>query len=93
MKTKRRCKNGHFYYKSSDCPVCPICAKNNKPEAGFLSILPGPAVRALTNAGITTDKKLISSTEEGLLQLHGFGPGSIAKLKEYLQQLGKDFRR
>lgn len=52
--TLRTCKNGHNYYKSSDCPTCPVCEKEKKPKDGFLSLLSAPARRALENNGITT---------------------------------------
>src|SRR3954453_24228501 len=38
-KTLRTCPRGHKYYKSSDCPTCPICEEANKPSEGFLSLL------------------------------------------------------
>ena len=31
--SKRVCPNGHTYYKSSDCPVCPICENEKKQES------------------------------------------------------------
>lgn len=46
-KTLRTCKNGHRYYKSSDCPVCPVCEEEKRPEEGFLSLVSAPARRAL----------------------------------------------
>jgi len=51
-KSLRTCAKGHKYYKSSDCPTCPICEKELKPATGFLSILSAPARRALENNGI-----------------------------------------
>ncbi len=38
-KTLRTCEQGHEYYKSSDCPTCPVCEKERKPKEGFLSLL------------------------------------------------------
>ena len=32
----RVCNNGHEYYKSSDCPVCPTCEQERKPTMDFL---------------------------------------------------------
>lgn len=29
------CEKGHQYYKSSDCPICPVCEKERKPKEGF----------------------------------------------------------
>ena len=80
-KTLRTCRKGHSYYKSSDCPVCPFCEAEKKPSIGFLANLSAPARRALENAGITDLKKLASKTEKELLDLHGFGPGSLPKLR------------
>ncbi len=37
-KTLRTCEQGHEYYKSSDCPTCPVCEKRETKE-GFLSLL------------------------------------------------------
>ena len=46
-KTLRTCKNGHQYYKSSDCFTCPVCEAQRKSNDGFLSLLSAPARRAL----------------------------------------------
>jgi predicted RecB family nuclease len=70
--TPRFCKNGHRYYKSSDCPVCPICEEETKPDDGFLSLIGAPARRALERAGIKTLDQLSKHSETDLLQLHGF---------------------
>jgi predicted RecB family nuclease len=91
-KNLRTCKNNHQYYKSSDCPVCPSCEQERKPESAFLAILSAPARRALENNGITTLEKLCQFSESELLQLHGFGPGSIPKLTAELSAAGLAFR-
>ena len=88
----RTCPNGHQYYKSSDCPVCPICEKEGKPEAGFLNGLGAPARRALERAGIKTLEQLSTYSEKELLALHGFGPGSLPKLRQTLQVQGLSFK-
>jgi uncharacterized protein YdhG (YjbR/CyaY superfamily) len=88
-KNQRTCANGHTYIKSSDCPTCPKCEKERKPEADFLSAFGTPARRALENAGITTLKKLRACTEAQLLALHGFGPSSLPKVKQVLKALDK----
>ena len=82
--TFRTCKNGHQYYKSSDCPTCPICEALKKPQEGFLSLLSAPARRALEHAGILTLKKLSTYTEKDILKLHGMGKASIPILKKAL---------
>lgn len=83
-KTLRTCKNGHKYYKSSDCPTCPVCEAQRKPSDGFLSILSAPARRALEAKGITTPKQLSAFSEKELLALHGLGISAIPKLKTAL---------
>jgi len=42
-KNLRTCSKGHRFYKTSDCPVCPICENERRPEAGFLSLIAAPA--------------------------------------------------
>lgn len=89
----RICDKGHKYYKSSDCPVCPICEKKRKPSVDFLTKVSAPARRALEREGISTLLKLSKYTEEELLKFHGMGPGSIPKLKNELMQKGLSFRK
>jgi predicted RecB family nuclease len=91
-KTLRICSKGHKYYKSSNCPVCPICEKEYKPAARFLINLSGPARRALENQGITTLLKLSKFSEKEILKLHGMGPGSMPKLKMALREKDLSFR-
>ena len=90
---KRTCRNGHVYFKSSDCPTCPICEKERKPESGFLSLLSAPARRALENAGITTVKQLSTKSKKEILQLHGMGPASMPVLKAALDEKGLEFKK
>ena len=85
----RICPKGHKYYKSSDCPVCPVCEKERKPNADFLSLVSAPARRALEREGIDSLLKLSRYTEEKLLTLHGMGPGSLPKLRKVLK--GKNY--
>jgi hypothetical protein len=91
-KNRRICREGHLYYKSSDCPVCPVCEKNNKPKEGFLSIVSAPARRALEREGIKTLKELSGFSESEILNLHGIGPGSLPKLRNALNNEGLSFR-
>jgi predicted RecB family nuclease len=88
----RVCKNGHQYYKSSDCPVCPICEQERKPVEGFLSLLGAPARRALESAGINTLAQLSHRSEAEILALHGMGPASMPKLRKALQEKRMSFR-
>ena len=91
-KTFRICPKGHEVYKSSDCPTCPTCAAENKPETGFLSQLSAPARGALENAGITTLTALATYSEREILKLHGMGPRSIPTLKQALLANGLSFK-
>lgn len=86
------CKRGHGFYKSSDCPTCPICEKERKPVAGFLSLLSAPARRALENAAIKTLPQLSRRSESEILKLHGMGPASMPKLRTALKSEGLSFR-
>ena len=91
-KNLRVCSEGHKYYKSSTCPVCPICEKEQKPDDDFLSRVGAPARRALERAEITTLEHLSTFTETELLALHGMGPSSIPKLRDALDSKGLSFR-
>ncbi len=90
--TQRTCTNGHKYYKSSDCPVCPVCAAADRAEDGFLAGLSGPARSALQAAGITTLGQLSRYSEKEILKLHGMGKKTIPILKQSLSDAGLDFR-
>ena len=88
----KTCSSGHQYYKSSDCPVCPVCENMKKPEESFSSVV-APARRALENAGIKTPEQLSKYTVAQLLELHGMGPSSIPKLRKVLKSNGLSFKR
>jgi hypothetical protein len=87
------CDKGHKFYKSSDCPSCPVCEKERKPDSGFLSVISAPARRALERAGLTTLEKLSKTTESEILKLHGMGPGSMPKLNSALKAAGLSFKK
>ncbi|MBS1529429.1 MAG: hypothetical protein JSU01_03905 [Bacteroidetes bacterium] len=93
LKTPRTCPNGHRYYKTTDCPACPICenerGKKNNPFVG----LSAPARRALEHAGISSLEQLALSCEKGILKLHGMGPGSMPKLRGLLAAQGLFFKK
>jgi DNA-directed RNA polymerase alpha subunit len=91
-KTLRICPKGHKFYKSSDCPTCPTCEAENKPETGFLSKLSNPARNALQDKGITTLTELAQYSEREILKLHGMGPRSIPTLKQALMDAGLSFK-
>lgn len=84
----KTCANGHQFYKSSDCPVCPVCEKENKPETVFLANLSAPARRALKNNGITSLQQLSAFNEKEILKFHGMGKASLPKLRSALAEAG-----
>ena len=92
MKTLRTCDKGHQYYKSSDCPSCPICEQERKPDSGFLARLSAPARRALETNGIATLQQLSQFSEKEILKYHGMGPASLPKLKAALEEEGLSFK-
>lgn len=96
METKKilkTCRNGHQFYKSSDCPTCPICEEARKPKDNFLSLLGAPARRALERENIKTLNDLAKFSEKEILDLHGMGKSTIPKLQELLFQQGLTFRK
>jgi DNA-directed RNA polymerase alpha subunit len=92
-KVLKTCSQGHQFYKTSDCPTCPVCEKENKPKEGWLSTLGAPARRALEREGITTVFQLSKWTKTDILKLHGMGPGSLPKLLEALKAEGLSFKK
>lgn len=93
MTNLKTCPKGHTYYKSSDCPTCPICEEERKPKDSFLAFIGAPARRALENEGITSLEKLATYSEKELLLLHGMGKNSIPKLNVALQNEGLSFKK
>jgi len=93
MKTLKTCPKGHRFYKSSDCPTCPVCEAERKPTGGFLLLLSAPARRALEHEGITTLQSLAKYREKEILALHGMGPSSMPKLREALKTEGLAFTK
>lgn len=91
-KYNRTCKKRHHYFKTSDCPTCPICEQERKPQAGLLSQLSAPARRALESKGIKTVLDLSQYSIKEIKALHGIGPSSIPKLLEELKKHNVNFR-
>lgn len=91
-KTLKICPNGHKFYKSTDCPTCPTCAAESKPETGFLALLSSPARNALQANGITTLTELAQHSEREVLKLHGMGPRSMPTLRKALEDAGLSFK-
>ena len=95
-KTLKTCNRGHTFYKSSDCPVCPICWSGyykNRHLNDFPEKISAPALRALLSAKITNLSELSKFSEKEILQLHGMGPKSIPTLKSALQSKGLIFKK
>lgn len=92
-KKTKTCPNGHKFTKSSDCPVCPLCEKNNKAKTGFLSELAAPARRALEGKNISTLHQLAKYSEQEIAALHGMGPSTIKKLKVQLSEKKLSFKK
>jgi predicted RecB family nuclease len=95
METKKNlktCQNGHQFFKSSDCPTCPICEVERKPKDNFLSLLGAPARRALENNGITSLEQLSKYSKREVLNFHGMGKTTIPKLQKILSENGLTFR-
>lgn len=92
-KSARICKKGHTYYKTSDCPVCPICAKEGISKDDPFAKLAAPARRALASEKITTLKKLASFKEEKVQELHGMGPSAMKQLKDLLKAEQLSFKK
>lgn len=95
METKKNlktCKNGHQFFKSSDCPTCPICEEERKPKDSFLTLLGAPARRALEREIIKTLEDLAKWTEKEIINLYGMGPSTIPKLKKALSEYNLSFK-
>jgi DNA-directed RNA polymerase alpha subunit len=92
QKTKKMCPAGHTFYKSSDCPTCPICEKLKEPASGFLALLSNPARNALLHHGIDTIQKLSTFTEKEILKIHGIGKASLPVFRKSLEEQGLSFQ-
>ncbi len=93
--TRRVCSEGHVYFKSSDCPVCPKCRDSdnkNVSDSDLPEKLSSPALSALLHAGIINLNKLSEYAEKEVLSLHGMGKGSIPLLTDALKEKGLTFR-
>jgi predicted RecB family nuclease len=93
IKYLKTCTNGHQFYKSSDCPTCPICENERKPKDSFLALLVAPARRALENNGITTLEQLSKYSEQEMLSFHGMGKSTIPKLQKLMAENKLSFKQ
>ena len=91
--TLRICKQGHRFYKSTDCPTCPKCEQERWAADNFLPELSAPARRALAHAGIRTIGELATRTEKEVMGLHGMGKTSLPKLQAALAIAGLTFKQ
>jgi hypothetical protein len=89
----KTCVKGHEFYKSSDCPVCPVCEKEKSTAAVKLPRLGAPAQRALDNNRIADLQQLSHYSEAEILSFHGIGPSSIPVLRAALEEAGLAFRK
>ena len=62
-------------------------------KAAFPPGVGGPALRALSAAGIRTLADLTRWTEADLAKLHGMGPKALGALRGALESSGRSFRR
>lgn len=92
-KKPRICNKGHHYFKSSSCPVCPVCEEEGKPKSGLLSLLSAPARRALEHKKVLTVEDLSEYSEAEVLKWHGIGKSSIPKLEKALEEKGLTFKK
>lgn len=86
----KTCPNGHRFRRSSDCEVCPVCAREDG-VGFFIAGLSAPARRALIHHGITDSKALSAYSEKDLLSWHGIGPAAIPIIKKALRAAGFGF--
>jgi DNA-directed RNA polymerase alpha subunit len=91
-KTLRVCKLGHKYYKSSDCPVCPICESGKNTTSRFLDEFSAPARRALESIDVHDLESLRSFTKKEIVNLHGMGPSSLKKIDQLLAETNLKYK-
>ncbi len=88
----KTCKKGHQFYKSSDCPTCPVSEEERKPKDSFLSLIGAPARRALERENIKTLEDLAKWTKREIINLHGMGLSTLPKLIKALKDKGLSFK-
>lgn len=92
MKSKRTCPEGHSYFKTSDCPTCPVCEQERKPANGFMVLLSAPAIRALERENISTLEQVAQYSKKEIAKWHGIGPKVLEILTEEMKKAGLDWR-
>ncbi len=58
------------------------------PLEKLLKQLPGPAQRAIQDAGIKTVEELSNMSETEIMALHGMGQGAIQTIKMFMAENG-----
>ncbi len=88
----KTCYKGHTFTKTSNCPTCPVCAKEELKTAyaGGFPKIGSPAFIALKQSGIMLSD-LPKYSEKELLSIHGVGPSAVSRLREYLEAKGLEF--
>jgi hypothetical protein len=61
------------------------------PKSPFPIGISQPALRALASAGLDHLEQLSRVTEASLLDLHGFGPNALNKLRDAMKEIGLSF--
>ena len=61
-------------------------------QAAFPPGISGPALRALSGAGIGSLDALAQWAEQDLARLHGMGPKALGLLRAALEERGRSFR-
>lgn len=92
MRTIRTCDKGHRYYKSSECPVCPICENKKTVVSEWHKNFAAPARRALEREGLYQLESLSQITEEEFSQFHGIGKNATSVASKLLNEIGLKFR-
>lgn len=93
VKTEKACPKGHKFFKSSDCPICPICESNKKVLSPELKSIAAPARRALECIGVNSILQLSKFKKSEIMGLHGIGPDALNKMKKAMDQLGLAFKK
>jgi ERCC4-type nuclease len=58
------------------------------PIEKLLKQLPGPAQRAILDAGIKTVEELSNMSEAEIMSLHGLGPNAVQTIKRFMAENG-----
>jgi len=91
-KTLRINKSGRKYYKSSDCPICPICESEKNLTSMFIDEFSAPASRALKSIEVSDLESLCKFTRKEIANLHGMGPSSLKKIEQLLAAANIKFK-